>query len=387
MGGRLRIGLVGTGFGKRVHLPGFAALADTVEVTAVCSARQSRAEEVAALFSIPFATDDYRDLVTAPDVDLVDICTPPDNHREIALAAIAAGKHVLCEKPMALTAEQARQMTECATAAGVVHAVNHEMRLTPTWRYLRDLVRDGYLGRLRFVSVTVHAPHGTDPSQEPYYWGWLSQADKGGGFLTGMLSHQIDLVRFAFGEITDVAGRTQTLVPERPVLTFDYRDGDPIGPDTPTSGTRLADANDTACLAGRLAGDAVLVVSGSWVLPYGRGTRVEAYGSHGMLLVDTEGTLSGARIGATEVARLTVPARYALPLVEAKHRLVPHFTAQAGLLAAAARDRAEVPNGSYATFADGLALQEIIDTVGPGMTAAGPPGTPSRSAAGAETGM
>jgi predicted dehydrogenase len=362
MGDKLRIGLVGTGFGTRVHLPGYAAMPDEVAVVAVCSAKRSRAEETASRFGIPHATDDYRELVTSPEVDLVDICTPPDSHHEIALAAIAAGKHVLCEKPMALDTAQAVEMTERAQAAGVVHAVNHEMRLTPAWRYLRELVRDGYLGQLRFVSVSAQAAHGTDPTQEPYYWGWLSQADKGGGFLTGMLSHQIDLVQYAFGEITGVTGRVNTLITERPVLTFEYRDGDSIGPDTPTDGTREVDADDTAVFLGSLDGGAVLTVSGSWSLPGGPGTRIEAYGSAGSLRLDTAGKLYGARLGEGQPVELPVPPRLALPTISADHRLIPHFAALSGLLAAAVRGEA-VPDGAYATFVDGLRLQEIVDTV------------------------
>jgi predicted dehydrogenase len=362
MGDRVRIGLVGTGFGTRVHLPGFAALGGDVEVTAVCSARRARAADIADRLGIPLATDDYRELVASPYVDLVDICTPPDSHRDIAIAAIEAGKHVLCEKPMALDTAQAQEMTGRARDAGVVHAVNHEMRLTPAWRYLRELVRDGYLGTLRFVSVTVHAPHGTDPSREPYYWGWVAQADKGGGFLASMLSHQIDLVRFAFGDITDVVGRPDVLIRERPVLTFDYRDGDPIGPDTPTDGTRPVDADDTATLTATIGGNAVLMVSGSWSLPYGRGTRIEAYGSDGVLTLDELGRLSGAHGGGPGPVELPVPDRFALPAVVAGHRLVPHFTALSGLLAASVRNERVQP-GAYATFEDGLALQRVIDAV------------------------
>jgi hypothetical protein len=104
-----------------------------------------------------------------------------------------------------------------------------------------------------------------------------------------------------------------------------------------------------------------------------------------MLLLDTDGTLSGARAGTAGIDRLPMPPQYTLPAVEAEHRLVPNFAALTGLLAAAARNEAEVPSGAYATFDDGLALQQVIDAVRRGGPATEPPGTPCRATPGAGT--
>jgi predicted dehydrogenase len=360
MAEKLRVGLVGTGFGTHVHLPAYRAC-DAVEVVAVCSAQLPRAKKAAEDFGVPWYTDDYRQLVQRSDVDLVDVCTPPDTHLEITLAAIDAGKHVLAEKPLALDATQATAMRDQMAGAGLVNVVNHEMRYTPVRRRIRGLVAEGFLGRVQYVVATVNADHGTDPSKEPYYWGWVGQADKGGGFLMSSLSHHIDLLRFCFGDIDGVQGRVTTLITERPVLTFEYRDGDPIGADTPTVGLRAVDADDTAVFTGTLAGGGLISVSGSWSIRFPGGVRLEAYGDRGSLHLMPDGRLLGARNGDAELTELRPEAT--LPSIPGAHYLVPNFVALA-------TEMAEVVNGSldqkeaiFATFEDGARLQAIIDEV------------------------
>src|ERR1700683_720670 len=164
----LRVGLVGTGFGTRVHLPGYV-LSGAVDVVGICSAQLSRAQSAAEQFGVTYATDQFQQLIDRENVDLIDISTPPRSHRQIALAALDAGKHVLCEKPLALDAFEAVEMLERGRSAGVVHAVNNRMRYDGVRRHLQRLVAEGYLGRPQFVVLAVHANHGTDPSHEPYY--------------------------------------------------------------------------------------------------------------------------------------------------------------------------------------------------------------------------
>ncbi|MDP9283172.1 MAG: Gfo/Idh/MocA family oxidoreductase, partial [Chloroflexota bacterium] len=119
----LRVGIVGTGFGARVQIPGFRAAG--YEVTAICSARLDRARAAAEQAGIPVAVDMVGDLVARDDVDVVCVTSPPTLHREHALAALAAGKHVICEKPMARDTGEAREMLAAAERAGVVHAIDH----------------------------------------------------------------------------------------------------------------------------------------------------------------------------------------------------------------------------------------------------------------------
>ena len=300
------------------------------------------------------------ELINRADVDLVDVCTPPDSHLAITMAALDAGKHVLCEKPIALDARQAEELRDRASELGIVHAVNHEMRYTPVRRKIRQLVAEGFLGEVQFVSTTVHAGHGTDPTKEPYYWGWLSEPSKGGGFLMGSLSHHIDLLRFTFGDISNVLGRTATLISERPVLTFEYRDGDPIGPETPTVGLRSVEADDSGMFTGTLSNGALVSMSGSWSLHHPAGIRLEAYGDAGALRLEADGRLMGARVG--EEMQQIVPEA-TLPDAPDMHYLVPQFVALSRDVADAVAGRSKPEDRIFANFDDGYRGQLIIDEI------------------------
>ncbi|MBI2856718.1 MAG: Gfo/Idh/MocA family oxidoreductase, partial [Chloroflexi bacterium] len=112
----LRIGIIGVGFGATVHIPGLQS--EGVEVVAVCARREERARETAAKFGIPHVFTDYHKMLEMPGLDAVSIVSPHHLHREMAEAALAAGKHVLCEKPFALNVDEARSMRDVARRSG-----------------------------------------------------------------------------------------------------------------------------------------------------------------------------------------------------------------------------------------------------------------------------
>src|SRR3954467_12599516 len=119
------IGIIGAGFARTTQIPGFKNC-EGARVIAIASARRQHAEEVAREFSIPHVEDDWRGVVARDDIDLVSIVTPGVTHHEMTLAAIDAGKHVLCEKPMAMNADEAREMFERAREAKVLALIDHE---------------------------------------------------------------------------------------------------------------------------------------------------------------------------------------------------------------------------------------------------------------------
>ena len=264
----MKVGLIGTGFGTRVHMP--AMRADShIDVVAICSAHRARAEAAAKEWGIGFATDDYRELIARDDVEVVNVCTPPDSHAEMTIAALQAGKHVVCEKPLALDVAEAQAMAAAAETTRaknpqLVDAVHHEMRYLPFRRVLRDLVGNGFIGEVRYVIQTVAVDYGVNPGMEPYWYTWVARKEQGGGFLTGMFSHEIDLLRYTLGDLHDVHGTVSIAVAEKPVLTWEYRDGDVIGTDSPTSGTMPATADDTAVITGRLGDGAPFVLTGTY---------------------------------------------------------------------------------------------------------------------------
>ena len=159
-----------------------------------------------------------------------------------------------------------------------------------------------------------------------------------------------------------------TLIAERPVLTFEYRDGDPIGPDTPTVGMRAVDADDTAVFTGTLRDGGLISVSGSWSIRFPGGVRLEVYGDQGSLHLTTDGRLLGARIGDRQFAELLPEAT--LPSIPGAHYLVPNFVALATEMAGVVRGDLDQKEAIFATFEDGARLQAIIDQV---------KGTPNRA--------
>jgi UDP-N-acetylglucosamine 3-dehydrogenase len=216
MSGRVRIGLVGPGLiARRAHLPAHLANADAV-VAAIAAGRRERAEAVAAEFGVPRVYDDWRELIAARDIDAVDICAPNHLHAEIAVAAAAAGKHVLVEKPMAVSLAEADGMIAAADRAGVVLMVAHNLRFAPLYREVKRLLDEGAIGRLLAArGFFMHA--GPDE-----FWGaesdWFWDAGRaGGGSLLDMGIHMVDLMRWYVGEaVTEVSAMTSRMLKPSP---------------------------------------------------------------------------------------------------------------------------------------------------------------------------
>ena len=358
----VRVGLIGTGWGTRTQMPAFRLAG--ADVVAICSGRRDRAEAAAKEWGVPVATDDYRELVERDDVDVVSVCTPPAVHAEMSIAALNAGKHLICEKPLAPTLAEASEIAEAGRVAaerrpGLVRVVHHEMRYIPIRRHLSDLVSQGFIGEPRAVVGSVLVPLGTDPTKEPYWYTWIADRAKGGGFMTGLMSHHLDLLRFTVGDLHDVTGHTSILMNERPQLAWEYRDGDEIGPDSPTVGMREVDADDTAVATGRLDNRAPFVLSGTWSIHHGSGVRLELYGSEGSLVLDGP-TLLGARAGDA-LAPQEPPACYGLPEGTG---MVPLCAQMMQEVADVVDGRCEQSATILPTLDDGLAVQEIIENIG-----------------------
>jgi 1,5-anhydro-D-fructose reductase (1,5-anhydro-D-mannitol-forming) len=175
-------------------------------VAAVFSSNAARANAYAAENKIPKAYDNLSTLMNDPEIDVVYISTTNDLHRDQALAAISAGKHVLCEKPLALSLEDAEQMIKAAQAANVILGTNHHLRNAVTHRTLRKLIKEGVIGKPLAARVfhAVYLP--------PRLQGWrLSRPDAGGGVILDITVHDADTLRFVLdSEVEDVVARAAT---------------------------------------------------------------------------------------------------------------------------------------------------------------------------------
>ncbi|MEU9361363.1 Gfo/Idh/MocA family oxidoreductase, partial [Streptomyces sp. NPDC048301] len=202
------------------------------------------------------AETDWRALIARDDVQLVDICTPGDSHAEIAIAALEAGKHVLCEKPLANTVAEAEAMAEAAeraAARGQVAIVGFNYRKVPALTYARTMIEEGRLGTLRHVRATYLQDWLVDP-QSPLTWR-LDKERAGSGALGDLGAHIVDLAQYLAGEpLVGVSAMSETFVRERPVLA---------GPGAGLSGAADGTArgavtvDDAAVFTGRLASGAL----------------------------------------------------------------------------------------------------------------------------------
>ena len=193
--------IVGTGFGCITHLRALRAAG--FEVHALVGRDPEKTRERAHRFDVPNGCTSLAEALAFPGVDAVAIATPPHTHAAIALEAIAAGKHVLCEKPFARDAEEARRMLDAAEAAGVVHLLGTEFRWAPGQASMARVVKRGEIGTPKLATFLLHIPMLADPEGEVP--GWWSDAAQGGGWLGAQASHVIDQIRVMFGEIEGVS--------------------------------------------------------------------------------------------------------------------------------------------------------------------------------------
>jgi predicted dehydrogenase len=344
---KIGIGLIGTGFARSAQAPAFK-VCEGAELVAVCSARYDNALKTAEEFSIPHACESYEQLLSIPEVSLVVVSAPPLHHHRMTIAAIEAGKHVICEKPMALNADEAREMYERAAARpGQLAIIDHELRFNPTWRRMKELVDAGFLGDIHHIIVNISAGF-RHSAQRP--WNWWSQRSAGGGLLGALGSHAIDAVRWLFGEIEAVSSTVATMIPQRK---------------DPVSGENRPNETDDYCsLLLRFAPQngrtthGVIVLSALYTS--GGKNQITAVGSNGTLVMDGDETLIGA-IGYNhqfEDMSLVDRAR-GISIVPDNIWSRSFYHLARETVQALREGRTEIAHA--ATFLDGLHCQEVID--------------------------
>lgn len=219
-GPALRIGIAGYGMMARAHCHGYrvAPLLRRLPVTPVVTVLSGRdsaaAAAAAAAYGVPEAVAGWRALTERDDVDVVDICTPPGTHAEIAAAAAAAGKAVLCEKPLAVTYAQARHAADAVAAAGVANAVGFNYRRLPAVALMRRMIEDGAVGEVRLWRATWLSDEFTDPATP---FDWRFDASMGGTTIADLGSHLADLALWMAGPVAGVCAQSRTFTARRPV--------------------------------------------------------------------------------------------------------------------------------------------------------------------------
>ena len=216
----LRVGVVGYGVMGKAHCYGYrvAPMLRTLPVTPVVGVISGRSEPAvaaaAAAYGVPAYTTDWRGLIARDDIDVVDICTPPGTHSEIAQAAAAAGKAVLCEKPLALSYPQAAEALAAVERAGVHNAVGFNYRRLPAVALMRRMVAEGAVGEVRLWRATWLSDEFADP-QTPYDWRF--DRAMGGTTIADLGAHLIDMALWLAGDVHSVCAQSQTFTRHRPL--------------------------------------------------------------------------------------------------------------------------------------------------------------------------
>ncbi|KMS77599.1 MULTISPECIES: Gfo/Idh/MocA family protein [Streptomyces] len=291
----LRVGMVGYAFMGAAHSQGWRTVGHVFDlprrpVLAVLCGRDGAAARAAAERHGWAAVEtDWRALIARDDIDLVDICTPGDSHAEIAVAALAAGKHVLCEKPLANTVAEAESMTRAAEEAygrGQVAMVGFNYRRVPATAFAHRMIADGRLGGLRHVRVTYLQDWLADPAF-PLTWR-LRREHAGSGALGDLGAHIVDLAQYLAGEpLAGVSALTETFVRERPLPGGPSR-GLAAGSATGVS-TGTVTVDDAAVFTGRFASGALASFEATrYATGRKNALRIELNGERGSLAFDLE---------------------------------------------------------------------------------------------------
>jgi len=193
--------VVGTGFGVRTHLRALRGAG--FEVRALVGRNPAKTAERARKAGVPHACTSLTEALALPGVEVVTVATPPHTHCSMVLEAIAAGRHVLCEKPFARNAEEGQRMLDAAEAAGAVHLMGTEFRFSTGQALAARAIREGVVGEARLATYLMNVRALADPADEvPAWW---SDAGEGGGWLGAYASHVVDQVRSTLGEIAGVS--------------------------------------------------------------------------------------------------------------------------------------------------------------------------------------
>lgn len=343
----IRVGVVGTGsWATAAHIPGYQACRG-VEVAAVCSRSRERGEGVARDFGIPRVFTSVEDMLAAGGLDLISIVTPDDAHFPEASAAIAAGLHVLCEKPLARTVAEAEALAQAAREAGVLTKVGFTLRYAPSAIRLAELVRDGAIGEPYLMEVFLQNGQFLSPTA-PHHWK-MTREHAGGGAVVEYGIHAFDLARSVFGDVARVCATGRTFVRQRPL---------PDG-----SGTGAVDVDDSCAWLMEFASGAHGVAHAGWAIA-GRppGLDLRVFGSNGavacVLSDDLPGSesLSVADADGQRFVPAEVPERLRAPLPPSEQwplrfhqNLIRHFV-----------EEIRTGSGRVPTFEDGVAAQRLL---------------------------
>ncbi len=341
-----RVGIIGTGFGALVHLPAFQS--EGWDVVALAGRSLDKARAAADAAAVEFAYADPLELIARDDLSAVAISTPPRTHRPLAIAALEAGKHVLCEKPFALDVREAAEMRDTAARCKRTAMVAHEFRYAPQRSYVKELLQQGHVGRFHLCTIELFLDRYVTAQPRPLTW-QASEAE-GGGLLGALGSHYVDGLRAWFGEVATVTGHLANLRPD----VHDEANAKIV----------QAETDDTFSFTLEFVDGGVATMVASFATTPTRGTRIAVMGSEGTLHLEQagpnptdDGVVMASRNGAP-FAPLATPKKFQLQADPRDHRLMAFRMLVQEFAQGIAQGVSPSPN-----FTDGWRCQQVLDAV------------------------
>ncbi|MFB9122555.1 Gfo/Idh/MocA family protein [Paraburkholderia dipogonis] len=368
---KLNVALVGTGFMGKAHsiatavVPILFGSPVEIERKVIVDIDEELARDAAKQYGFAEYATDWREVVSRPDIDIVDICTPNDTHAPIAIAAAKAGKHVMCEKPMAMTVEDAEAMYAAAKETGVVTMVSYNYRHTPALQMAKRLIEEGRIGQILTFRGYYLQDWGADPST-PLSWRF-NKAKAGSGTLGDIGTHVIDAARLLVGEFVEVNSIVKTFIDERPLPAGRF-----FGPAGEASSEKgKVDVDDMAMTMIKFAGGAtgsIEVTRNAW--GHHNQLGFEIHGTKGSIAFDYQ-RLNELRVAFADDPKDAFGFRtiYSGPHQPFGDKLWPVAGMGQGyidiksiewynFLKAIAENKAASPN-----FADGVQIERIADAI------------------------
>ena len=288
----LRVGMIGYRFMGKAHsngwrqAPRFFPLEADLEMHTICGRQPEGVEAAARDLGWKNASTDWKAVIENPEIDIIDINTPNDSHAEIAIAAAKDGKHVLCEKPLALTVGQCREMLDVAEKNGVVHMVCHNYRRIPAIAHAKKMLEEGALGEIFHYRARYAQDWIVDPNF-PLVWR-LQKGVSGSGAHGDINAHIIDLGRYLVGEFAEVCGLMHTFIKQRPLEDAAGK-GDGLGGTAGAAKMGEVTVDDAAMFIGRFANGALANLEATrFALGRKNNIVIEINGSQGSLFFDFE---------------------------------------------------------------------------------------------------
>jgi len=377
----LRVAMIGYGFMGAAHSVGWRQaphvfdLPEDVEMAVLVGRNADAVAQAAAHWGWAESATDWREVIARDDIDIVDIVTPGDSHAEIAIAALDAGKHVLCEKPLANSVEEAEAMAaaaERAAAGGARAMVGFTYRRVPAVAFLRDLIARGMVGQVQQVRAAYRQDWLVDP-ETPLAWR-LQKEHAGSGALGDIGAHIVDMTQFVTGQTVDaVSGTVETIVKRRPLLGADPTRSLSLSKGAGTAGEGYGEVtvDDAAIFTGRLSNGALVSFEATrFATGRKNALTIEVSGDKGALAFDLEDlnslqfydrTAPADRQGFTKILVTDTAHPYVAAWWPAGHMLgYEHgFTHQVVDLVTAIHDGTP----PHPSFAEGLSVQRVLSAV------------------------